>query len=101
MAGERNVVELQREGSPRSSSNAPTDPELARRWSLALAKFEAREGRPPATRADVNRLSGGLHRLDGETRAGRSGMSSASSARKRRAGTDTKRRPRPWRRGPR
>jgi len=35
----------------------PQDPELARLWALALAKFESTEGRQPATRADWRQIT--------------------------------------------
>jgi len=41
----------------------PTDPALASRWALALAKFEAGAGRPPATRAHWRQVTADYGRL--------------------------------------
>ena len=41
----------------------PQDPDLARLWTLALAKFRMAEGREPATRADWRQVTAEYGRL--------------------------------------
>jgi hypothetical protein len=43
--------------------DGPDDPELARLWSLALAKYEAQHGAPPGSRADWREVTADYGRL--------------------------------------
>jgi hypothetical protein len=52
------VIELAPAGKAKRMAvvNAPSDPALARLWSAALSKFEARTGRAATLREDVREV---------------------------------------------